>query len=67
MWAISCASAGGPAEKDKLADLDIVQTAILTLLALIVGFSFSMAVSRYDQRKNYEEASRFQSWLRRGR
>ena len=28
----------------------------LTLLALIIGFSFSMAVSRYDQRKNYEEA-----------
>jgi hypothetical protein len=27
----------------------------LTLLALIIGFSFSMAVSRYDQRKNYEE------------
>jgi len=23
---------------------------------LIIGFSFSMAVSRYDQRKNYEEA-----------
>ena len=45
-----------PAKKDELADLDIVQTAILTLLALIVDFSFSMAVSRYDQRKNYEEA-----------
>jgi hypothetical protein len=27
----------------------------LTLLALIIGFSFSMAVGRYDQRKNYEE------------
>jgi hypothetical protein len=27
----------------------------LTLLALIVGFAFSMAVSRYDLRKNYEE------------
>ena len=39
-----------PAKKDELADLDVVQTAILTLLALIVGFSFSMAVSRYDQR-----------------
>ncbi len=37
-------------------DLDTVQTAILTLLALIVGFSFSMAVTRYDQRKNFEEA-----------
>jgi hypothetical protein len=28
----------------------------LTLLGLIIGFTFSMAVSRYDQRKNYEEA-----------
>src|SRR5262249_44563744 len=27
----------------------------LTLLALIVGFTFSMAVTRYDQRKNLEE------------
>ncbi|MGN6451684.1 MAG: hypothetical protein ACTHL7_01220 [Steroidobacteraceae bacterium] len=33
----------------------IVLTASLTLLGLIIGFSFSMAVSRYDQRKNYEE------------
>jgi hypothetical protein len=27
--------------------------ASVTLLALIIGFSFSMAVSRYDHRKNY--------------
>jgi hypothetical protein len=27
----------------------------LTLLGLIIGFTFSMAVGRYDQRKNYEE------------
>jgi hypothetical protein len=33
----------------------VVQTATLTLLGLVVGFTFSMAVSRYDQRKNYEE------------
>ena len=45
-----------PAKQDELADLDVVQTAALTLLALIIGFSFSMAVSRYDQRKDYEEA-----------
>jgi hypothetical protein len=45
-----------PAKTDELADLDVVQTAALTLLALIIGFSFSMAVSRYDQRKDYEEA-----------
>ena len=35
-------------------DFDLVMGAILTLLALIIGFSFSLAVSRYDQRKNYE-------------
>jgi hypothetical protein len=29
---------------------------MLTLLGLLVGFAISMAVSRYDQRKNYEEA-----------
>jgi hypothetical protein len=37
-------------------DFEVVQTATLTLLALIIGFSFSMAISRYDLRKNYEEA-----------
>ena len=33
-----------------------VLNASLTLLALLIGFSFAMAVSRYDQRKNCEEA-----------
>ena len=37
-------------------DFDIIRTATLTLLALIIGFSFSMAVTRYDQRKTFEEA-----------
>lgn len=37
-------------------DFATVLTASLTLLALIIGFALSMAVSRYDQRKNYEEA-----------
>ncbi len=45
-----------PLKKDEREDFDTVLTASLTLLALIIGFSFSMAVSRYDQRKNYEEA-----------
>jgi len=36
--------------------LSVVLTATLTLLALITGFTFSMAVGRYDLRKNYEEA-----------
>jgi hypothetical protein len=33
-----------------------VINASLTLLALIIGFSFSMAVTRYDQRKANEQA-----------
>jgi hypothetical protein len=37
-------------------DFDVVRAATLTLLGLIIGFSFSMAISRYDLRKNYEEA-----------
>ena len=32
-----------------------ILAATLTLLGLIIGFTFSMAVSRYDQRKNLEE------------
>ncbi|HEY6341147.1 MAG TPA: hypothetical protein VIY49_06610 [Bryobacteraceae bacterium] len=37
-------------------DLGTILAAALTLLGLIIGFSFSMAVERYDERKNYEEA-----------
>jgi hypothetical protein len=37
-------------------DFGFVLSAILTLMGLIIGFSFSMAVNRYDQRKNLEEA-----------
>jgi hypothetical protein len=37
-------------------DFRVIQAATLTLLALIIGFTFSMALERYDQRKNYEEA-----------
>ena len=36
-------------------DFGVVQGATLTLLALIIGFTFSMALGRYDQRKDYEE------------
>ena len=46
---------GSLAEAER-EDLGVVLGAALTLLGLIIGFSFSMAVSRYDQRKNYEEA-----------
>src|SRR6185437_4296080 len=45
-----------PLKDEARDDFAIVQAATLTLLGLIIGFSFSMAVSRYDQRKNYEEA-----------
>lgn len=33
----------------------IVLSATLTLLGLLIGFSFSMAIGRYEQRKDYEE------------
>jgi hypothetical protein len=36
-------------------DIGLILAATLTLLALIIGFSFSMATNRYDQRKNFEE------------
>ncbi len=36
-------------------DFSVVQGATLTLLGLIIGFTFSMALGRYDQRKNLEE------------
>ena len=38
-----------------LEQFNLVLGATLTLLGLIIGFAFSMAVGRYDQRKNYEE------------
>jgi hypothetical protein len=42
--------------EDARQDLDLIVARALTLLGLIIGFSFSMAISRYDQRKTYEEA-----------
>ena len=42
--------------EEERPDFDIILGAALTLLGLVIGFSFSMAVGRYDQRKNYEEA-----------
>jgi len=42
--------------EDARQDLDLIVAGALTLLGLIIGFSFSMAISRYDQRKTYEEA-----------
>ncbi|MBN9086535.1 MAG: hypothetical protein J0J01_06475 [Reyranella sp.] len=37
-------------------DFSLILAATLTLLGLLIGFSFSMAANRYDQRKNLEEA-----------
>jgi len=44
-----------PLTDDERQDFSTIQAATLTLLGLIIGFSFSMATSRYDLRKNYEE------------
>ena len=43
-------------EDEEREEFGVVQSATLTLLGLIVGFTFSMALGRYDQRKNYEES-----------
>ena len=41
--------------KDAIhSDLGVVTAASLTLLALLTSFSFSMATSRYDQRRTFE-------------
>ena len=57
MWA--CARMGAWLATRRLVDLElegrsgfgVVMTATLTLLALIIGFTFSMALTRYDERK----------------
>lgn len=53
---VSVLGRSAPKDEEAHEDLGIVLGATLTLLGLIIGFSFSMAISRYDQRKNYEEA-----------
>jgi len=45
-----------PHKEGEEKDFNLVIPATLTLLGLIIGFSFSMVSGRYDQRKNYEEA-----------
>lgn len=62
LWAASRLGAFVSARQHSLTeegdhqDHDLLLASTLTLLGLIIGFTFSMAVSRYDQRKNYEEA-----------
>jgi len=45
-----------PLQEELRDDFGVVQAAVLTLLGLLIGFTFSMAISRYDLRKTYEEA-----------
>jgi hypothetical protein len=46
----------GTMEEGERDDFGTVQAATLTLLGLLIGFTFSMAISRYEQRKSFEEA-----------
>jgi hypothetical protein len=43
-----------PLKDDERDDFSTALGATLTLLGLLIGFTFSMAVSRYDLRKHYE-------------
>ena len=43
----------GPGDED---DFHTILTATLTLLSLMIGFTFSMAITRYDLRKDCEDA-----------
>jgi hypothetical protein len=60
LWALALLGAFVRRRKTAHDDSDhgeygMVLSATLTLLGLLIGFSFSMAIGRYDQRKNYEE------------
>ena len=46
----------GPVKEGQRGDFDVVLSATLTLLGLLIAFTFSMAINRYDERKAYEEA-----------
>jgi hypothetical protein len=45
-----------PLLEEERHDFGVALGAALTLLGLLIGFSFSMALNRYDQRKDYEGA-----------
>src|SRR5271168_4616999 len=59
MWLAARLGASFPNREKHLEgvreDYGVVFGASLTLLGLIIGFTFSMASSRYDQRKSLEE------------
>jgi hypothetical protein len=42
--------------EDIRPDFDLVLGAALTLLGLVIGFSFSMTIGRYEQRNEHQEA-----------
>jgi hypothetical protein len=46
----------GSLPREERDDFAVVQGASLTLLGLLIGFTFSMSISRYDLRKSYEES-----------
>jgi hypothetical protein len=60
---LGCTTAGVVARRHghkltsaERAEFDLVRNAMFTLLGLLIGFAIAMAVSRYDERKNLEEA-----------
>src|SRR5215471_18575180 len=55
-WLGALLSRRRPVQAEVRDDFGIILAATLTLLGLVIGFSFAMALNRYDQRKNYEEA-----------
>ena len=55
-WLGTLLSRRRPVQADTRDDFATILAATLTLLGLVIGFSFAMALSRYDQRKNDEEA-----------
>lgn len=42
-------------DEEMRQDFSFIVSGMLTLLALLIGFTFSMAIGRYDLRKSYEE------------
>src|SRR6202522_787572 len=45
----------GAFSESMRSDYSVIVGATLTLLGLLIGFTFSMATTRYDLRKNLEE------------
>ena len=54
-WTGAWLASRHPLSPEQREDFGVIQAASLTLLGLLIGFTFSMALSRYDQRKNLEE------------